>query len=52
MAHNFDEAFERRFLYTIKFEKPDLEAKTAIRKSMLPQGDMDAPAFAGHFDFS
>jgi hypothetical protein len=52
MANNLDEAFERRFLYKIKFEKPDLEAKAAIWKSMLPQGDIDAPALAARFDFS
>jgi hypothetical protein len=52
MAHNFDEAFERRFLYKIKFEKPDPEAKTAIWKSILPQGDIDVPALASRFDFS
>jgi hypothetical protein len=52
MAHNFDEAFARRFLYKIKFEKPDLEAKAAIWKSILPQDDIDAPALAGRFDFS
>jgi SpoVK/Ycf46/Vps4 family AAA+-type ATPase len=52
MAANFDEAFERRFLYKINFEKPDLEAKAAIWKSILPQGDIDTPALAGRFDFS
>jgi hypothetical protein len=52
MAGNLDEAFERRFLYKIKFEKPDLAAKTAIWKSMLPQGDLDVPVLASRFDFS
>jgi AAA+ superfamily predicted ATPase len=52
MAGNFDEAFERRFLYKIKFEKPDLEAKAAIWKSILPQGDTDVSALANRFDFS
>jgi hypothetical protein len=52
MAGNFDEAFERRFLYKIKFEKPDLEAKAAIWKTMLPRGDLDLSTLAGRFDFS
>jgi DNA replication protein DnaC len=53
MASNFDAAFERRFLYKIEFEKPDLQAKAAIWKSILPQGgDMDLGALAGRFDFS
>jgi SpoVK/Ycf46/Vps4 family AAA+-type ATPase len=52
MAANFDEAFERRFLYKITFEKPDLEAKTAIFKSKLPRLDMDVSTLAGRFDLS
>jgi SpoVK/Ycf46/Vps4 family AAA+-type ATPase len=54
MAGNLDTAFERRFLYKITFQnqKPDLEAKAAIWKSLLPQADRDAPALAGRFDFS
>ncbi|GHV04882.1 hypothetical protein FACS189485_11040 [Spirochaetia bacterium] len=52
MAANFDAAFERRFLYKITFEKPDLEAKAAIFKSKLPQVDMDMSALAGRFDLS
>lgn len=32
---NMDAAFERRFLYKIKFENPTLEAKTAIWQSKL-----------------
>jgi hypothetical protein len=52
MANNFDEAFERRFLYKIKFEKPDPEAKIAIWKSILPQGDIDVSALVDRFDFS
>jgi hypothetical protein len=57
MASNFDEAVERRFLYKSKFEKPDLEAKAAIWKSILPQGDtdvrvLDMNVLASRFDFS
>lgn len=32
---NMDAAFERRFLYKIKFENPALEAKTEIWQSKL-----------------
>jgi SpoVK/Ycf46/Vps4 family AAA+-type ATPase len=52
MAGNFDAAFERRFLYKIVFEKPDPEAKAAIWKSILPQGEVDVGDLAGRFDFS
>ena len=33
LAGSFDEAFERRFLFKIKFEKPDFEMKKKIWKS-------------------
>lgn len=35
IAGNFDSAFERRFLFKIEFEKPNLEIKTKIWKSKL-----------------
>ncbi len=34
-AENFDDAFERRFLFKIKFEKPNLEIKEKIWKSKI-----------------
>lgn len=35
LADNLDEAFERRFLFKIKFENPTVEAKQKIWKSKL-----------------
>lgn len=35
LADNFDDAFERRFLFKIKFEKPDLEIKKKIWKNKV-----------------
>lgn len=53
MAVNLDKAFERRFLYKIEFEKPDIAAKTAIWQSKLPGlTGADAAALAARFDFS
>ena len=33
---NLDKAFERRFIYKIEFERPTLEAKQQIWKTMIP----------------
>lgn len=41
LTHNLDDAFERRFLYKIKFEKPNLEAKTSIWEMMFEDLDID-----------
>lgn len=35
LAGNFDDAFERRFLFKIKFEKPNLEIKKKIWKNKV-----------------
>ena len=53
LAQNMDKAFERRFLYKIKFTKPTLEARTAIWKSMIPSlSEETAHALANKYDFS
>ena len=53
LAQNMDKAFERRFLYKIKFTKPTLEARTAIWKSMIPSlSEEIAHALANKYDFS
>lgn len=53
LAQNIDKAFERRFLYKIKFTKPTLEARTAIWKSMIPSlSEEIAHALANKYDFS
>lgn len=53
MAGNLDKAFERRFLYKILFEKPDMEARYLIWETRLPEMDK---AFVRHlserFDFT
>lgn len=36
LTENLDKAFERRFLYKIRFGKPSLEARCNIWKSMIP----------------
>ncbi|MBQ9138043.1 MAG: ATP-binding protein [Alistipes sp.] len=53
LADNMDSAFERRFIYKIKFQQPTLEAKTAIWRSMIPSlSDTEAATLASKFDFS
>ena len=53
LAQNMDKAFERRFLYKIRFDKPTVEARTAIWREMMPTLDMaDAKKLAERYDFS
>ncbi len=53
LTQNLDKAFERRFLYKIKFEKPTTEARVHIWRSMIPDlSDMDAKTLATKYDFS
>ena len=50
---NLDAAFERRFLFKVKFEKPGIEAKRMIWMDKLPQiTESDADALAMEYDFS
>ena len=50
---NMDPAFERRFLYKIEFEKPTIEVKSAIWKTMIAGlSDEDAAVLASKYDFS
>ena len=50
---NLDKAFERRFIYKIEFERPTLEAKTQIWKSMIPSlSDEFAVSLAKAYDLS
>ena len=37
LTENLDSAFERRFLYKIKFESPDVEAREHIWHAMIPE---------------
>jgi hypothetical protein len=50
---NLDKAFDRRFIYKIEFERPTVEAKQQIWKSMIPAlSDSTARALAKEFDMS
>ena len=53
LTQNLDKAFERRFLYKIKFEKPTVEARIQIWRTMIPDlSEMDAKTLAAKYDFS
>ena len=53
LVQNMDAAFERRFLYKVKFEKPELHQRTKIWQSMMPQLSTEAAGkLASSFDFS
>ena len=53
LEQNMDKAFERRFLYKIKFNKPSLEARSCIWKSMIPAlSEDESTALASKYDFS
>ncbi len=53
LAQNMDGAFERRFLYKIKFEKPTTEARMNMWREMIPSLDGDtATRLANKYDFS
>lgn len=53
MADNLDKAFERRFLFKIRFDKPSLETKSSIWRDKLPTlQEAEANKLASRFDFS
>ena len=53
LAGNMDKAFERRFLYKIKFERPTLEARMSIWHTMMPNLEEDVIlTLATKYDFS
>ena len=53
LQQNLDKAFERRFLYKIKFDKPTEEARTHIWHSMIPElSELDTHTLAAKYDFS
>ena len=53
LAVNMDVAFERRFLYKIKFDNPTVEAKTSIWRSKLNWlPESQAKQLANEYDFS
>ncbi len=53
LQQNLDSAFERRFLYKIKFEKPSVEARCNIWQSMIPELERaDARKLAEKYNLS
>ncbi len=53
LQQNLDKAFERRFLYKIKFEKPTSEARANIWRTMIPElEETEISTLAGKYDFS
>jgi len=53
LEQNMDKAFERRFLYKIKFNKPSLVARSHIWRSMIPAlSEEESVALASKYDFS
>ena len=53
LEENFDSAFERRFLYKVKFERPLPEQRCRIWQSLIPMLSDDAAlSLATKYDFS
>lgn len=53
LTTNLDKAFERRFLYKIRFDKPTVKARTEIWQAMLKGlSNEDAQILASQFDLS
>ncbi len=53
LTESLDPAFERRFIYKVRFEKPDAGCRAQIWKSMMPELSDDASlALAKLYDFS
>ena len=50
---NLDPAFERRFLFKVRFNKPELESRTQIWRTHIPSlSEEDAHSLADEFAFS
>ena len=53
LQQNLDKAFERRFLYKIRFEKPDAQVRGKIWHQMIPElPDSIVNVIAAAYDFS
>jgi len=53
LVKNIDPAFDRRFLFKVKFEKPGISSKAKIWKLKLPRLSIpDCETLATQFDFS
>lgn len=53
LTQNLDEAFDRRFLYKVEFQKPTAEESRHIWQAMLPRlSDENARSLASKYNFS
>lgn len=53
LADNLDKAFERRFLFKVRFDKPTTSAKKSIWKNKLPRlTDDETLSLSTRYDFS
>ena len=53
LQQNMDKAFERRFLYKIRFEKPTEEVRASIWHSLIPSlSESEVHKLASGYDFS
>lgn len=53
LANNLDTAFERRFLFKVQFQKPDISIRSRIWKSKMPTlTQSDCNLLAENFEFS
>ncbi|MBR5083413.1 MAG: ATP-binding protein [Prevotella sp.] len=53
LEENMDKAFERRFLYKVKFDKPELPQRAKIWHSMMPElSEETTERLAGAYNFS
>jgi SpoVK/Ycf46/Vps4 family AAA+-type ATPase len=53
LTENMDKAFERRFLYKVEFQKPDLSIRQSIWQSMITSlSNDDTRELASRYDFS
>jgi len=52
LTENLDEAFERRFLYKIEFERPDADVRARIWHQMLPELTDNECERLGEYDLS
>ncbi len=53
LAQNLDKAFERRFLYKIRFDKPTVEARMSIWHEMIPSlTDDETRTLSSKYEFS
>lgn len=53
LAQNFDKAFERRFLYKVKFNAPSIQTRRHIWQSIMPEiSEESARWLASHYNLS